>query len=77
MNPTHGQGMNPPAVPLQYLLDRLRIRPWVGTSFTTEILDGPTAYYADDYHQLYLHKNPGGYCGINGTGVNCPIGTGA
>jgi len=41
---------------------------------TTEVLDAPTFYYAEDYHQQYLGKNPGGYCGIGGTGVSCPIG---
>ncbi len=44
---------------------------------TTEILDAPPFYYAEDYHQQYLGKNPGGYCGLGGTGVACPIGTGA
>ena len=43
---------------------------------TTEILPSPEFYYAEDYHQQYLAKNPGGYCGIGGTGVTCPIGTG-
>lgn len=43
---------------------------------TTEILDAPVFYFAEDYHQQYLAKNPGGYCGIGGTGVTCPIGTG-
>ena len=43
---------------------------------TTEILPVPTFYYAEDYHQQYLAKNPGGYCGVGGTGVACPIGTG-
>lgn len=43
---------------------------------TTEILSAPEFYYAEDYHQQYLAKNPGGYCGIGGTGVSCPIGTG-
>ena len=43
-------------------------------SITTEILDAPEFYYAEDYHQQYLHKNPDGYCGIGGTGVSCPIG---
>ena len=43
---------------------------------TTEILDAPEFYFAEDYHQQYLAKNPGGYCGIGGTGVTCPIGTG-
>lgn len=41
---------------------------------TTEILDAPTFYYAEDYHQQYLAKNPGGYCGLGGTGVTCPTG---
>jgi peptide-methionine (S)-S-oxide reductase len=41
---------------------------------TTEILDAPTFYYAEDYHQQYLAKNPKGYCGLGGTGVSCPIG---
>ncbi|OSP55195.1 peptide-methionine (S)-S-oxide reductase MsrA [Pseudoruegeria sp. SK021] len=43
---------------------------------TTEILPAPTFYYAEDYHQQYLAKNPDGYCGLGGTGVTCPIGTG-
>ena len=41
---------------------------------TTEIRDAPPFYYAEDYHQQYLHKNPGGYCGLGGTGVSCPVG---
>ena len=40
---------------------------------TTEILDSPTFYFAEGYHQQYLAKNPAGYCGIGGTGVTCPI----
>ncbi len=44
-------------------------------AITTEILDAPTFYFADDYHQQYLAKNPLGYCGLGGTGVSCPIGT--
>ena len=43
---------------------------------TTEILDVPTFYFAEDYHQQYLAKNPSGYCGLGGTGVACQIGTG-
>ena len=39
---------------------------------TTEVLDAPTYYFAEDYHQQYLAKNPGGYCNIRGTGVACP-----
>jgi len=41
---------------------------------TTEILPLDTFYYAEDYHQQYLAKNPGGYCGLGGTGVSCPVG---
>jgi peptide-methionine (S)-S-oxide reductase len=41
---------------------------------TSEIIVAPTLYYAEDYHQQYLAKNPGGYCGIGGTGVSCPVG---
>ncbi len=41
---------------------------------TTEILPAPEFYYAEDYHQQYLAKNPGGYCGLGGTNVSCPIG---
>ena len=41
---------------------------------TTEIREAPEFYYAEDYHQQYLAKNPGGYCGLGGTGVSCPIG---
>jgi peptide-methionine (S)-S-oxide reductase len=44
---------------------------------TTEIREAPEFYYAEDYHQQYLAKNPGGYCGIGGTGVACPIGLAA
>ena len=46
-------------------------------AITTEILDAPPFYFAEDYHQQYLAKNPIGYCGLGGTGVCCPIGTGA
>jgi peptide-methionine (S)-S-oxide reductase len=41
-------------------------------AITTEIADAPPFYYAEDYHQQYLAKNPGGYCGLGGTGVACP-----
>lgn len=41
---------------------------------TTEIQEAPEFYYAEDYHQQYLAKNPGGYCGLGGTGVACPTG---
>ena len=44
---------------------------------TTEIIDAPPFYYAEDYHQQYLAKNPGGYCGLRGTDVVCPVSPGA
>ncbi len=40
---------------------------------TSEIREAPKFYFAEDYHQQYLHKNPGGYCGLGGTGVSCPV----
>jgi peptide-methionine (S)-S-oxide reductase len=46
-------------------------------AITTEILPAPEFYFAEDYHQQYLHKNPAGYCGMGGTGVSCSLGTGA
>ncbi|HET9728215.1 MAG TPA: peptide-methionine (S)-S-oxide reductase MsrA [Acidimicrobiia bacterium] len=44
------------------------------SEITTELGPAPEFYYAEDYHQQYLAKNPGGYCGLGGTGVSCPIG---
>ena len=44
------------------------------SEITTEIMPAPEFYYAEDYHQQYLAKNPGGYCGLGGTNVACPIG---
>ncbi len=47
---------------------------------TTELIEGPPAhpfYYAESYHQQYLAKNPGGYCGLGGTGISCPVGLAA
>ena len=46
-------------------------------AITSEIIAAPTFYFAEDYHQQYLAKNPAGYCGIGGTGVTCPVGTAA
>ena len=43
-------------------------------AITTEIREAPEFYYAEDYHQQYLAKNPDGYCGLGGTGVSCPVG---
>ena len=53
-------------------LKKLNFRP-----VTTEIIEAPEFYFAEDYHQQYLAKNPHGYCGIGGTGVSCPVGVGA
>jgi peptide-methionine (S)-S-oxide reductase len=47
------------------------------SKITTEIAAAREFYYAEDYHQQYLAKNPGGYCGLGGTGVSCPVGVGA
>ena len=47
------------------------------STITTEIIEAPAFFYAEDYHQQYLAKNPGGYCGLGGTGVSCPVGVGA
>jgi len=56
-------------------------QPWLNKAghgdITTEIAPAGEFYYAESYHQQYLAKNPSGYCGIGGTGVSCPIGTGA
>ncbi len=46
-------------------------------AITTEIMDAPPFFYAEEYHQQYLAKNPDGYCGLGGTGVACPVGVGA
>lgn len=43
-------------------------------AITTEVVDAPAFYFAEEYHQQYLAKNPGGYCGLGGTGVSCPVG---
>ena len=43
-------------------------------TITTEVIDAPEFFYAEEYHQQYLSKNPNGYCGLGGTGVSCPVG---
>jgi peptide-methionine (S)-S-oxide reductase len=53
-----------------------RLREAGHADITTEIARAGDFYYAEDYHQQYLAKNPGGYCGLGGTGVSCPIGVG-
>ena len=55
--------------------ERLRAKGYGGV--TTEIVDAPEFYFAEGYHQQYLSKNPGGYCGLGGTGVSCPVGVAA
>ena len=55
--------------------DRLRAEGY--PEITTEIAKAGPFYYAEDYHQQYLHKNPWGYCGLGGTGVSCPVGIAA
>jgi peptide-methionine (S)-S-oxide reductase len=54
-----------------------RLRKAGYTDVTTEVRDDVPFYYAEDYHQQYLAKNPNGYCGIGGTGVSCPVGLSA
>ena len=51
-----------------------RLRAAGHAEITTEVREAPAFYYAEDYHQQYLGKNPDGYCGLGGTGVSCPIG---
>jgi peptide-methionine (S)-S-oxide reductase len=46
-------------------------------AISTEVIDAPPFYFAEDYHQQYLAKNPMGYCGLGGTGVSCPVGLAA
>ena len=55
-------------------LRRRRLREAGYGAITTEIVAAPPFYYAEDYHQQYLAKNPSGYCGLGGTGVTCPVG---
>jgi peptide-methionine (S)-S-oxide reductase len=54
-----------------------RLRAAGHAAITTEVIPATEFFYAEDYHQQYLGKNPGGYCGLGGTGVSCPIGLGA
>lgn len=72
---TYGDAQHAAAVASRNAMGPLLIRAGLPAP-TTEILPAPEFFYAEDYHQQYLSKNPGGYCGLGGTGVTCPIGTG-
>ena len=70
---TYGTGQAPAATAsLTVFAEQLKAAGF--GAITSEILPAPQFYYAEDYHQQYLAKNPNGYCGIGGTGVTCPIG---
>ncbi|KAK7093005.1 hypothetical protein V1264_008669 [Littorina saxatilis] len=70
---TYGNEQQKEAEASRKVYQDLLIEKDLGT-ITTEIIPAPEFYYAEDYHQQYLDKNPGGYCGLGGTGVSCPIG---
>ncbi|KAL8571002.1 Peptide methionine sulfoxide reductase MsrA 2 [Nucella lapillus] len=70
---TFGEEQQQEAEASRTAYQQLLTKSGLGT-ITTEILPAPEFYYAEDYHQQYLKKNPGGYCGLGGTGVSCPIG---
>jgi peptide-methionine (S)-S-oxide reductase len=68
---THGEDQEAKAVASRAAYQRALAAAGHG-SITTEIASAPEYYYAEEYHQQYLAKNPGGYCGLGGTGVACP-----
>ena len=68
----HGRGRTPSRAPDQRALGHAGYG-----RITTEIVEAPEFYYAEEYHQQYLAKNPSGYCGLGGTGVGCPVGIAA
>ncbi len=70
---THGQAQHEAALASRASYQQALRRNGYG-EITTEIRPAPVFYYAEDYHQQYLAKNPGGYCGLGGTGVSCPRG---
>jgi peptide-methionine (S)-S-oxide reductase len=70
---THGEAQRRAAGASREAYQAMLAREGYGR-ITTEIADAPEFYYAEDYHQQYLAKNPGGYCGLVGTGVACPTG---
>lgn len=71
---TTGQEQMDTALRLRDAFELALVNAGVNSRVTTEIAEVGPYYYAEDYHQQYLAKNPGGYCGLRGTGVQCPIG---
>ena len=72
----HGEAQLKSALASKDVFERELQKKHLG-KITTEILPAPEFYYAEDYHQQYLGKNPAGYCGLGGTGVSCPVGIAA
>jgi peptide-methionine (S)-S-oxide reductase len=70
---THGEAQRASAEASRAAYEQ-RLRAAGYGEITTEIREAPEFYFAEDYHQQYLAKNPNGYCGIGGTGVSCPVG---
>jgi len=70
---TYGEQQQAAALASKEVFQKLLKQKGYG-DITTEIREAPEFYYAEDYHQQYLAKNPGGYCGLGGTGVSCPVG---
>jgi peptide-methionine (S)-S-oxide reductase len=70
---THGEAQQAAALAAKAAYQQALTAAGFGT-ITTEVAPAPEFYYAEEYHQQYLAKNPNGYCGIGGTGVSCPIG---
>ena len=70
---THGQAQQREAEASRAMFQERLAAAGLGR-ITTEILPAPEFYFAEEYHQQYLHKNPNGYCGLAGTGVSCPVG---
>jgi len=70
---TYGEAQAAAAAASREIFQKALKEKGIGT-ITTEIRAAPEFYYAEEYHQQYLAKNPGGYCGLGGTGVSCPVG---
>lgn len=73
---THSTAQQDEAIASRDAYQAALLKAGVRDPITTEIAAAPPFYFAEDYHQQYLARNPGGYCGLGGTGVVCPIGTG-